>query len=95
MNRKYYIRYKDEKVKPFLNKRFGIEEIEIDNAENIDLEIDKIKNMNKYNGDNIYKNNFLNKNSLITIFISDEIASFSSNVVNKYKSDKNIKIVII
>lgn len=29
-----------------------------------------------------------------TIFITDEIASFSSNLIKKYSKDKNIKIII-
>ena len=75
---KYYIKYKNEKQKIFLNANFGVEVIEIDDAEEID---------------NVLKN-ISNKKST-TIFMSDEIASFSEDIVKKYRRDKNIKIMII
>lgn len=34
------------------------------------------------------------KNKYNTIFITNEIASFSSNIINKYKKDDKIKIII-
>lgn len=34
------------------------------------------------------------KNKYNTIFITDEIASFSSNIINKYNKDDKIKIII-
>ena len=76
---KFYIKYKNEKRKVFLNENFGVHVIEIENAEDIDNAIDKIRI----------------EETVSTIFISDEIASFSSNIVLKYKRDKNIKIIII
>lgn len=33
-------------------------------------------------------------NKYTTIFITDEIASFSSNIINKYNKDDKIKIII-
>lgn len=33
-------------------------------------------------------------NKYNTIFITDEIASFSSNIINKYNKDDKIKIII-
>ena len=34
------------------------------------------------------------KNKYNTIFITNEIASFSSNIINKYNKDDKIKIII-
>ncbi len=34
------------------------------------------------------------KNKYKTIFITDEIASFSNNIINKYKRNNEIKIII-
>ena len=75
---KYYIKYKNEKQKIFLNANFGVEVIEIDDAEEID---------------NVLKN--ISNKKRTTIFMSDEIASFSEDIVKKYRRDKNIKIMII
>ena len=75
MNR-YYIKSKNEKRKIFLNERFGVSVIELDDLEEIDKEIEKIA---------VEKNNI--------IYISNELASFSNNI-NKYKNDKNVKIII-
>lgn len=75
---KYYIKYKNEKKKIFLNESFGVEVIEIDDAEDIDNVLKKLSNE---------KDN--------TIFISDEMASFSEDIVKKYRRDKNIRIMII
>lgn len=76
MNR-YYIKSKNEKKKIFLNEKFGVNVIEIDNFENIDEEIQKVA---------MEKNNVL--------YISNELASFSNDIISKYKNDKNIKIII-
>ncbi len=76
MNR-YYIKSKNEKKKIFLNEKFGVNVIELDNLENIDEEIQKIATQ---------KNNIL--------YISNELASFSDDIIGKYKNDKNIKIII-
>ncbi|MCI8965003.1 MAG: hypothetical protein HFJ43_01405 [Clostridia bacterium] len=75
MNR-YYIKSKNENEKIFLNERFGVSVIELDDLEEIDKEIEKIA---------VEKNNI--------IYISNELASFSNNI-NKYKNDKNVKIII-
>lgn len=75
MNR-YYIKSKNENKKMFLNERFGVSVIELDDLEEIDREIEKIA---------IEKNNI--------IYISNELASFSNNI-DKYKNDKNVKIII-
>ena len=75
---KYYIKYKNEKQKIFLNANFGVEVIEIDDAEEID---------------NVLKN--ISNKKRTTIFMSAEIASFSEDIVKKYRRDKNIKIMII
>lgn len=88
---KFYIKLKNEKVKPFLNKNFGVKKIEIEDAENIDYIIEKIIKTQS----NVELSIEENKNNKITIFISNEMASFSSNLLNKYKLDKNTKIIII
>ena len=41
MNR-YYIKSKNEKRKIFLNEKFGVNVIELDDLENIDEEIQKV-----------------------------------------------------
>ncbi len=76
MNR-YYIKSKNEKRKIFLNEKFGVNVIELDDLENIDEEIQKVA---------MEKNNIL--------YISNELASFSNDIISKYKNDKNIKIII-
>jgi len=73
---RYYIKSKNENEKIFLNERFGVSVIELDDLEEIDKEIEKIA---------VEKNNI--------IYISNELASFSNNI-NKYKNDKNVKIII-
>ncbi len=80
---RYYIRFNDEKLNIFLNSSFGVKEIKIENneLENIDNIIDNIK--------------FISNGNKVTIYMSNEIASFSSNLTNKYKVDKNVKIIII
>ena len=75
---KFYIKYKWEQTKPFLNENFGVKVVEIENAEDIDIVIENINE----------------KENVNTIFISNEMASFSSNIFNEYKRDKNIKIII-
>lgn len=76
MNR-YYIKSKNEKKKIFLNERFGVNVIELDDLENIDEEIQKVA---------------MEKNNIV--YISNELASFSNDIISKYKNDKNIKIII-
>ncbi len=77
MIEKYYIKGKNEKEKLFLNERFGVKVIEIEDNEKIDTELENIL-----------------KNGKSTIFISNEMASFSDNIIKKYEKDKNVKIII-
>ena len=85
---KYYLKLKNEKINPFLNKNFGIEEIVLEDAESVDIVMNEIIKVNNKNAES----NQINK---ITFFMSSEIASFSSDLINKYKLDKNTKIIII
>lgn len=72
-----FIRYKKNNQDYRIAKGFGMDVYDIDNPEQIDNQIEKLKSQN-----------------YTTIIITDELASFSENIVSKYKYDNTFNIVI-
>ncbi len=72
-----FIKYKKDENTFKLAKGFGFDVFEIDNPENIDKEIE-----------------YLKEKKYTTIVISNELASFSDNLLVKYKNDSNLNLII-
>lgn len=72
-----FIRYKNNNQNYKVAKGFGMDVYDIEDPEQIDSQIEKLKAQN-----------------YTTIIIPDELASFSENIVSKYKYDNTFNIVI-
>lgn len=72
-----FIKYKDDKNSYKIAKMFGLDVYEINEPEEIDKQIEKLKNEE-------YK----------TIFIPNNLASFSDNIIKKYQDNDDIKIIL-
>ena len=76
----YFIKLKNEPDKFLLRNGFGIKVIEIENPDKVDGTIEKI---------------IKNSKSESRFFISNDLASFSSDIYMKYKKKKSIRIIIL
>ena len=72
-----YIKFKGDNKNFRLAKGMGFDVFELEEPEQIDIELKKLKNKN-YD----------------TIVITNELASFSSDLISKYESDNKIRIII-
>lgn len=72
-----FIKYKKDENSFKLAKGLGFDIYELDKPENIDKEIERLKEKN-----------------YTTIIITNELASFSDNLLAKYKNDNKLNIII-
>ena len=72
-----FIKYKKDESSFRIAKGFGFDIYELESPENIDKEIE-----------------YLKEKKYTTIVISNELASFSDDLLAKYKNDTNINIII-
>ena len=72
-----FIKYKKDENSFRIAKGFGFDIYELESPENIDKEIE-----------------YLKEKKYTTIVISNELASFSDDLLAKYKNDTNINIII-